>query len=90
MSIDIELSSFFSKYTDNVLAMPVEGSNIREALSDLVHRFPKLEKLLLNDEGALRQTYDLFLNGTRVYPRNMALPLKDGDKLNILYVIHGG
>jgi molybdopterin converting factor small subunit len=90
MSINIELSSFFSRYTDNVLAAPVSGATVRDALKDLTSRFPKLEKLLINPEGNLMQTYDLFINGARFYPRNMSLPLKDGDKLNVVYVIHGG
>ncbi len=90
MSIEIELSSAFGLYTDDVLSMKVEGQTVSEALHDLVRQFPRLERLLLNDKGELRQTYDYYVNGQSVYPRNMAHPLQDGDKLNVLYVIHGG
>ena len=90
MSIDIEMSPMFGIYTDNVLNMKAEGGNVREALHDLVRQYPKLERLLLNDKGDLMQTYDFFINGQSVYPKSMSTPLKDGDRLNVLYVIHGG
>jgi molybdopterin converting factor small subunit len=70
--------------------MTVEGKIVREALHDLARQFPKLKKILLDKEGNLMHSYDFFINGESVYPRDMARPLKDGDKLNILFVIHGG
>lgn len=90
MSIEIELSSAFGLFTDNVLNVKVEGKNVREALHDLGRRYPRLKKVLLNKDGDLQQTYDFFINGQSVYPKDMSHPLKDGDKLNILYLIHGG
>ncbi len=90
MSINIELSSAFGVFTDNVLNAAVEGITVREALHYLTQQFPRLKKVLLNDKGDLMQTYDFFINGQSVYPKDMATPLKDGDKLNILYLIHGG
>ena len=90
MSISIELSSAFGVFTDNVLNTKVEGNNVREALHGLAKQFPKLGKVLLNQEGNLMQTYDFFINGQGVYPKSMTAPLKDGDLLNILYLIHGG
>jgi molybdopterin converting factor small subunit len=90
MSVEIELSSAFGIFTGDVLNLQTEGKTVREALKDLVTRFPKLGKMLLNKDGDLQQTYDYFINGQSVYPRDMSRPLKDGDKLNVLYLIHGG
>jgi molybdopterin converting factor small subunit len=90
MSISIELSTAFGVFTNDVLKTKVEGANVRDALNDLGKQFPKLKKVLLNQEGNLMQTYDFFINGESVYPRSMDRPLKDGDLLNILYIIHGG
>jgi hypothetical protein len=55
-----------------------------------VRQFPRLKRVLLDGEGNLMQSYDYFINGQSVYPKDMNAPLKDGDKLNVLYVIHGG
>jgi molybdopterin converting factor small subunit len=90
MSINVELSSAFGVFTDNVLKAVVDGANVREALQNLGQKFPKLKKVLLNKDGDLMQTYDFFINGNSVFPRSMDRPLKDGDLLNILYIIHGG
>ena len=90
MSINVELSSMFGIYTDNTLNMKAEGKNVREALHDLVRQYPRLKRVLLNEKGDLLQMYDFFINGQSVYPKDMTLPLKDGDKLNVLYIIAGG
>ncbi len=90
MSVDVELSSIFGVYTDNVLNMKVEGKTVRECLHDLVKQFPKLKKMLLDKDGNLMHSYDFFINGASVYPRDMNKPMKDDDKLNVVYVIHGG
>ena len=90
MSVSIELSSAFGVFTDNVLTTKVEGKTVKEVLHGLAQQFPKLGKVLLNKDGNLMQTYDYFINGENVFPKNMAAPLKDGDLLNILYLIHGG
>ena len=90
MSVQIELSSIFGRFTGNQLNIAVDGKTIKECLQDLVRQFPDLKKLLLNQEGNLQSTYEYFVNGESQYPRDMNKPLKDGDKLNIVYVIHGG
>ncbi len=90
MSVSIEMSSFFGLYTNNILNTKLEGKTVRECLHSLVKQFPKLKRLLLDKDGNLMHTYDYFINGQSVYPKDMNHPLKDGDMLNLLYVIHGG
>jgi molybdopterin converting factor small subunit len=90
MSVNIEMSSFFGLYTNNTLNTQVKGKTVRECLHNLVEKFPKLKRLLLDKDGNLMRTYDYFINGQSVYPKDMNRPLKDDDKLNLLYVIHGG
>ena len=90
MSVDVEISSIFGRYTDNVLNMKVEGKTVRECLHDLVRQFPRLKKMLLDKDGNLMHSYDFYINGESVYPKDMNKSLHDGDKLNVLFVIHGG
>ena len=90
MSVDVEISSIFGRYTGGVLNMKVEGKTVRECLHDLGRQFPDLKRMLLDKDGNLMHSYDYFINGESVYPKDMNRPLKDGDKLNVLYVIHGG
>lgn len=90
MSVEIELSSIFARYSNNQLNIKVEGNTIGECLNDLVRQFPKLKKMLLNREGNLYNTYDVFINGESARPIEMTKPVKDGDKLNIVFIIQGG
>jgi len=90
MSVEVELSSIFGRYTDNHLDIKVAGRTVREVLHNLTRQFPELEKMLLDKSGNLMSSYDYFINGQGVYPKDMNAPLQDGDKLNVVYVIHGG
>jgi hypothetical protein len=53
MSVEVEISPIFGRYTDNILNMKVEGKTVRECLHDLVRRFPKLKPMLLDKDGNL-------------------------------------
>jgi len=90
MSVEIEISPIFGRYTDNHLNITVEGKTIRECLQDLVRQFPDLKKVLLDKDGNLLHAYDIYFNGENLYPKDMAKPVKDGDKLNVVFIIHGG
>jgi molybdopterin converting factor small subunit len=90
MSVNVEIPSMFESYTGGVLNIKVEGKTVRECLHDLGRQYPDLKRMLLNKDGDLMHSYNLFINGENAYPRDMNLPLKDGDKLNVAYVIHGG
>ena len=90
MSVNVEISSILGRYTGNVLKMKVEGKTVRECLHDLVRQFPDLKRMLLDKDGNLMHSYDYFINGETVYPKDMSRPLKDGDKLNVVFVILGG
>jgi hypothetical protein len=90
VSVDVEISPIFGLYTDGILNMKVEGKTVRECLHDLGRQFPTLKPMLLDQEGNLMHSYDYFINGQNVYPRDMSRPLYPGDKLNVVYIIHGG
>ncbi len=90
MSATIEISSIFARYTDNNLKIPVQGQTVGECIHDMVRQFPKLKNLILDKDGNLMHAYDVFINGESAYPREMTKPVRDGDKLNIIFLIHGG
>ncbi len=90
MSVQLELSSIFGSFTDNKLTFQVEGKTVGECLKELFKQYPKLEKLLLTSEGELQRSYDVYINGQSAYPKEMKKKVKDGDKLNLVYIIFGG
>ena len=90
MSIEVNISPYFTPYTNQQKVVQVQGSTVGECLDDLVKQFPALKKVLLDKKGKLYHSYDIFINGESVYPKAQAAPVKDGDKLNIVWIIQGG
>jgi molybdopterin converting factor small subunit len=90
MSVEIETSSVFSMYTNNDVKLKAEGKTVGECLHDLARQYPEFGKIILEKNGDLLQSFDIFVNGKDTYPQTMAYPVKDGDKLNIMLLIHGG
>jgi adenylyltransferase/sulfurtransferase len=78
-------------YAEGQTEVTVQGSNVREALDDLVTRFPNLKKHLFNDADELRPFVNLFLGEEDVrYLQGVDTPLADDDKLMIIPSIAGG
>ena len=90
MSATIELSSIFSRYTDNNLSIPVEGKTLGECIDQLTGKYPEIKKLILDKEGKLTRSYDIYVNGESSYPLEMSKEIKDGDKINLVFVVFGG
>ena len=90
MSVQIEMSSIFARYTNNQLKIPVEGKTVGECINDLVTQYPDLKRMILDKNGKLLHSYDVFVNGESAYPQEMAKPVKDGDKVQVVMLIQGG
>jgi len=90
MSIRMELSSVFGRFTGNQLNFEVKGSTIGECVRYLVKKFPELDNMLLDKQGKLRPSFDVYLNDKSTYPEKLARPVKDGDKINLMMLILGG
>ena len=90
MSVEVEIPSVFARYANNQTVTKVEGSTVGEYLHDLGRQFPDLRKIILDKNGRLSHAMDVYVNGESAYPEEMAKPVKDGDKLNIVMLIQGG
>jgi len=90
MSVDIEFSSIFAKYTNNQTDIKSQGKTVGECLRDLSRQYPEFGQLILDKSGDLSPSFDIFINGESVYPDTMTHAVKDGDKINIVLLIHGG
>lgn len=90
MSATIEVSSVFGMYTNNRSSIEVEGSTVGECLEDFFRQCPKMRNLIMDKNGRLRHTFDIYINGKSAYPMEMSKPVNDGDKLNLVMLIQGG
>ena len=90
MSIEVKISPFFNQYTKNQQVTEVKGSTVGECLDELVKQFPRLKEVLYDKNGGLHHYFDVYVNEESSYPEELAKPVKDGDKLNIVMLVHGG
>ncbi len=90
MSVDIEISSIFARYTNSQVNLKAEGKTVGECLRDLARQYPDFGKMILDKDGNVLASFDVFVNGESAYPHTMTRPVKDGDKLHIVLLIHGG
>ncbi|MFC2020450.1 MoaD/ThiS family protein [Chloroflexota bacterium] len=97
MSIKIKIPLSYlqsSDDTDFVQLTPevveVSGSTVGECLNHLAKQFPGMKKQLFTKTGSLFENIIISVNGESAYPEQLAKPVKDGDELNIVFIIDGG
>ena len=90
MSIEINLASYLRPHADNKESVTVKGKTVGECLKDLTAKYPALKKMLFEKDGKLHDYVSVFAGGDIIYSDGLDKPVKDGDKLNILYIIGGG
>ena len=90
MSVEIDVSSFLNKYTKGQQLVSVAGSTVGQCLNDLVKQFPGIKQGLFEGNGKLHSEIDVYVNSESANPEMLAKPVKDGDKLHIIFLIGGG
>jgi molybdopterin converting factor small subunit len=89
--------SYVQSFTDDtdfvqltVDVVEVSGSTVGECLTHLVKLFPGIKKQLFTKSGNLFENIIISVNGESAYPEQLAKSVKDGDELNIVFMISGG
>ncbi len=78
-------------YAEGQSEISVQGTNVGEALDDLVSQFPSLKKHLFTETAELRPFVNLFLGDEDVrHLQGLDTPLAEGDRLMIIPSIAGG
>jgi molybdopterin converting factor small subunit len=89
MSIEISIHKTHRRYTDGRETIEVEGKDVGECLKDLAKKFPPLNKEIFKN-GKLNPIIEVYLNGASAFPNELIKPVKDGDKINLVYMLSGG
>lgn len=88
----IELPGPLRAHAGGAARLEAEGGTVREALDDLVGRFPRLRRHLFDDGGATRGFINIFLNDAdvRSLDAGESTSVDHGDVLVILPSVSGG
>lgn len=90
MSVVIEIPQFLQHLIEGRTVVSVTGSTVGDCLEKLMTEYPRLRSLLLDKEGRLLKHVDVYLNGKSTYPKELASPVRNGDRLSIVLVVAGG
>ena len=90
MSVQINLHKTHRQYTKGQETINVEGKTVGECLEGLVAKYPPLKKEMFVKTGKLNPLIEVYLNGESAYPNELLKTVKDGDKINLIYMLAGG
>lgn len=90
MSISIEIPSYLQSFTNNMEMVDVNGNTVGECLEHLVKQYPDIRKILFSKSGYLFEHVIISVNGENAYPEQLTKPVKDGDKLAVIFMVGGG
>ncbi len=87
----IQIPSPFRPYTNDLKQVEIQGDTIGAVLQQLAQDFPKLQKYLFDDQGALQPYVNLFLNEDDVRTmQGQDTLVREDDNLRIVPSIAGG
>ena len=89
-SIKINIPSYMKSFTNNMEVVEVNGSTVGECLNHLIKQLPGMKKQLFSKNDNLFENIIISVNGESAYPEPLAKPVKDGDELDIIFIVGGG
>jgi molybdopterin converting factor small subunit len=89
LSIEISLHKTHRRYTDGKEIVEVEGQTVGECLKNLVKKYPPLDKEIFKN-GKLNSLIEVYLDGASAYPNELVRPVKDGDRIDLVYMLSSG
>lgn len=90
MSVTISVPATFSAFLDNNNSVSVKGATVGECLEDLSRKYPKTEGMFMDNDGNLVERFEILVNGRNIYPAGKEAKLADGDRIDLVFIIHGG
>jgi len=90
MSVGINIHQSLRHLTNGKAIVEVDGNTVGSCLNNLVQQFPGIKPKLFDEKGKLLNYVDIYVNLESSYPKELPMPVKDGDKLSVTLIIAGG
>jgi molybdopterin converting factor small subunit len=90
VSVTVSLHRTHRQFTAGREIVETEGQTVGDCLRHLAKEYPGIGDALFEKEGKLRNHIEVFLNLETTYPRELAMPVKDGDEIHIAVMLVGG
>jgi molybdopterin converting factor small subunit len=90
MPAKVHIHTTHRQFTNGLEVVSVEGNTVGQCLSDLVEKFPGMEKALFAKKDKLLNVVEVYVNHTTAHPNELVKPVKDGDEIHLLVMLAGG
>ncbi len=90
VSVEVEIAGVFRSYFDGEKTVAAEGKSIGEVLEYLSDKYPMTKNMFIDDTGRMQNRFEVYLNGESIYQSGIDTPVNDGDRIDLVYIIHGG
>ncbi|GAA1987477.1 MoaD/ThiS family protein [Kitasatospora viridis] len=86
----VKVRGILLRFTDYQNEIEVDGGTVREGLADLTQRYPALDEVLRDREGAVRATHLIALNGEQLTLEELDREAGEDDRVDIVTAVSGG
>lgn len=90
MSVEVEIASVFRSYLEGRKTVTAEGRTVGEILRYISDKYPMTKNMFIDDEGRMKNHFEVYLNGESTYHSGLATPVNPGDKIDLVYIVQGG
>jgi sulfur-carrier protein len=91
MSCKVKIPTPLRRHTEGASAVEVKGDHVREALDELLSRYPSIGERLFDGHGQVKPHLNIFLNNEDIrFLGGLDAPLRDGDTVVLLPALAGG
>jgi len=86
--VRVELAALLRSYTAGASVVEADGATLGGVLDDLDRRFRGIRFRIVDEQDRLRPHVRFFVNGADT--RDIAAPLREGDRIYIVGALSGG
>ena len=91
MSILVRIPTPLRRVTNGQDKISVEGSTLNDIIGSLEAEFPGIKSRLCDEQGALRNFVNIYVNGEDVrFLEGLGTSTKSGDEISIVPAVAGG
>ena len=91
MGVEVYIPTPFRRATNNKDRVSVEARDVQSLLDELEESYGGLKGLVRNDEGAVHDHVNIYVNGEGIESlQGLGTGLKDGDEVSIIPALAGG
>ena len=90
MGVRIYIHRIHREHTEGKDILEVNGNTVGECIAELIALHPGIRNVILEHDGKLRNSLEIYVNLKNAHPHEMETPVQDGDRIHIALLLVGG